>query len=321
MELDISNVQNQQILVAASELKSGQKRLNGLQLGKGWDLTAEEIRHVQQVHANSKLLLQSKKSNHEKQEMRFMLTNDLSSKEIADVTSLTVRSGRRIRQFNRKRSEDDAQNNKGIVVVKSGKKTHRKLCDFQEHIYKQWFESSTEVRSGSSTVLRQVPASKHEFLFDLFAKFPSLLRSASKSAMGKQALHQAQQTQDKSRFQIALIFSQSSEVDVDSEYAVRFEYIKNRYRERLAKRAKSMGKTRNRLSQQAAEFANRISRLETDNLHPLKKSIKRILKLEKLEKDKFEEDFKQKKLEVRQEICEIPKVSKLKKSFFIIYIL
>ena len=320
MELDISNVQNQQILVAASELKAGQKRLNGLQLGKGGDLTAEEIRHVQQVHANSKLLLQSKKSNHEKQEMRFMLTKDLSSKEIADVTSLTVRSGRRIRQFNRKRSEDHAQN-KGIVVVKSCKKTHRKLCDFQEHIYKQWFESSTEVRSGSSTVLRQVPASKHEFLFDLFAKFPSLLRSASKSAMGKQALHQAQQTQDKSRFQIALIFSQYSEFDVDSEYAVRFEYIKNRYRERLAKRAKSMGKTRNRLSQQAAEFANKISRLETDNLHPLKKSIKHILKLEKLEKDKFEEDFKQKKLEVRQEICEIPKVSKLLKSFFIIYIL
>ena len=230
---DLNKLENQQVLMVASELKAGKKRLSGLQPSH---ISVDYLRQVKQVHDNSRVLLQSSKSTHEKCEMRYMLTQGLTPKDIAEVTGLSQRSGRRIAAYNRNSISEHATDT--VPVVKSGKNSHRSLCEFEIQIYKHWFESNTEVRSGSSTVLRQVTSSKHAFLFGLFASFPSLLRSACKSIDGEMALNQARQSINKTRFQIALLASydcQTPEV-VNNEYSVRYEYVKNRYKQFLQKK-------------------------------------------------------------------------------------
>jgi len=309
LQLDVTNVESQKVLVAASTLKLGQKYLSGFLPPSSQSV--EYIQKVKLVHENTKTLLQNKKSSHEKREMMQLITQGLTSKDISHVTGLSERTGRRIAAFNRNEAVKNSL--QSVPVIKT--KMHHKLCDFEVQIYKRWFESNTEVRSGSSTVLRQVPTSKHQFLFGLFASFPSLLRSASKSPGGQLALQKAQQSHDKTRFEIALISSQTEVPDVN-EYSVRYEYIKNRYKELLQKKAKIINKKPKRLSKKTEEFAASIFQLETMERHPVQKRIKEIMQIIKTEKQDKEtatnknlkSELKEKKAQLHSINCAIQKV-------------
>lgn len=305
----------QKVIEAVSELKAGKGLLQGFQT----IFSSEYIRHVKQLHENSRSFLQTSNFNYEKCQARHILTQNLTPKNIAVMTGLSERSGRRIAAFNRQKAAEHNSFKHAIAVVKSTR-IHPKICDFEVLIYKEWFLSNTDVRSGSSTELRQVSNSKHEFLYGLFACFPSLLRSASKTLQGKAALEQAMQSQTKTRFQIALISSQEVQ---DDEYSVRYEFIKHRYREHLKRKqapnivSKCPKTSFTRLTKKAEVFNNSVLILENNTRQPLQKIIKEIqqaLKKLKLADDcskkvKLEQELVEKRKELHQVNCEIQKVS------------
>ena len=101
---------------------------------------------------------------------------------------------------------EEQQDNANPSVVKSSKRG-TKICQAEETIYRQWFETRTDVRSGSANQLRQMSHSKHGLMFDLFASFPRELRSFSKSSEGKDILCQSMQKLKKTRFEIAMVAS------------------------------------------------------------------------------------------------------------------
>ena len=323
-KLDLSLPINQKILMDASKSRAGQKYFPGF---RSTIPPLENFDQVKKVFENSKELLQSSKSKLDTRGTRNKLTQGLSAKQISNVTGLSQRTGRRILATNRISGTDHSGPGASdtVQVVKSSRKNRtRGLCDLEIDIYRKWFEKKTEVRSGSATILRQVSSSKHEFLFDLFASFPSLLRHACTSPEGKTALDQARQSFHKTRFQIALVSShppQGVEIHDDEEYSIRHEYVKNRYKESLKKKQKKAYHYKTtKKSSAVQDLTIKVFHLQSDIRRPLKKSIKLLVgklsesdsikQIDEKEIITMKKELAAKKVELRKVNCDIQKVPK-----------
>ena len=208
----------QKALIQAAALKAVKKML------PVFHDYAKKAQIMQAAHDNSKRLAQQQnkdKKHRNRMEIRKELTANFSSKEIAEFVDCGRHTARRIR------SQTVPLTTSNVIRDHS-----TKLCDEEQKLYKEYFENKTEVRSGSSTQLRQLTVSKHDLMFDLFASFPQLLRQQCKS--NQQLLLSATQAVKKTRYQVALIASSTPRWESpDDEYLIRHCYIKQKYKKKL----------------------------------------------------------------------------------------
>ena len=281
---DITKKENHQALIAAAALAAGKQKLPMFRP----PVTTEQVQQLQILHANSKILAETKGKVNSKSEMRAILARNLDNKTTMNLLNCSESTSRRMRQSNQPESNrispnvsnefskfldstgvresepriqlipktiNDVEQKDHVItavpyVVKCSKRGRGKICPTEKSIYKQYFESKTDVRSGSSNQLRQMHYSKHVLMCDLFASFPSQLRSFCKSSEGVDFLSAAKEKLKKTRFEIAVVESSKplQNISEAEEHTIRLRYAKEKYMKHLEEKRSQKVKSKKIIS-------------------------------------------------------------------------